>query len=441
MDRRGTIWQRVDPSVLTQSPSPASPPLTDQEKRRKARRTRRTVLILDLIGSLAWLYVILKVFVFDVDRAILIRVAPDALELLDYRFFFFLGVVALVVVLFKKYWLGILYVVLYPLVVLLWKIPRLIYRTRSWLVLFAVINVVSSFLKDFKFNFLTKALAVFCAFAILVFRQPVLMTLASLTLVGLLLVSYYRNVGASFAPSRFIDLQVGAIERFIEFEPVVSNIYIAEDLKAPSIERFDEPQLRRFASNLGTGMLTVRGIYFWAYQLERYRQSPAVSFFSLLSYTWLFVITLLTVWFVNLSLLKLDPSLFEFTDYPSNITVLYYSLTSLVLNSIPALEPVGDLAILVKISAGIIGVLLLITFLANVFFSSRRQRQEEALEDAVREVKQRAQTLEERLGEEYEVTPEEATEWLEKIGFGFIKMMTFLSSRIPDDFLKPPRTP
>lgn len=310
---------------------------------------RVAFLLLDILGVLIWTYVFLKLFVFDVDRALLEWLAPDLLPVLNYRFFLFLGVMAVLVLLARKYWLALLYVFFFPLVVLFWKIPRLIYRTKSWLFAFASINVVASFIKDFKFNFLTKTLAVFAMLGILLSSRPGILVPASLLLLCLLFVSYYRNVRASFLPSRFIDLQVTAIEKVIEWEPVTTNIYIAEDLKQPSIQRFDEDQLRRFASSLSAGLLTVRGIYFWAYQLERYRQSPAVSFFSFLSYAWLFIITVVTAWLVNLSLLKLDPGLFQFSDYPSNITVLYYSLSSLYLSGIPAMEPVGDPAIGFKI--------------------------------------------------------------------------------------------
>ena len=38
----------------------------------------------------------------------------------------------------RQYWFILAYVVFFPLVVLFWKIPRLIYRTRSWLFLFVV---------------------------------------------------------------------------------------------------------------------------------------------------------------------------------------------------------------------------------------------------------------------------------------------------------------
>lgn len=246
--------------------------------------------------------------------------------------------------------------------------------------------------------------------------------------------SYWRNIHASFTSSRFIDLQVTAIEKVLDSKPVTQNIYIADDLKSPSVVKFDADQLNRFAGNLSAGILVVKGIHFWAYQLDRYRESPAVSFFSFLSYAWLFFITVITMWLVNLALLKVDPSLFRFEEYPSNITVLYYALSSLYLNGIPAMEPVGDLAIGLKILAGVIGVLLLATFAANLAFGSRQARQKEALSRTVAELRERGRRLESRLGAEYEITVDEAIEWLIKFRSGMVRLIQFLTSRIPGDF-------
>jgi hypothetical protein len=319
-ERRRTIWQKVDLSVLAKDSTKKAPPDTDEEKRRKARRRRRWIVILDVIGALVWLYVFLKLFVFDVDRAIIEQIAPNALEVLNYRFFFLLAVVALVVLIARRYWVGLLYIVFFPFIVLFWKIPRLIYRTKSWLALLAVINVIASFVKDFKFNFVTKSLAVFCILGVLTSDRVIVLVPASVTLFALLLIAFYRNIRASFSPSQFIDLQVTFLEKVSEADGFANLVDVAQDLKQPSIKKFDEAQLRRFAGNLQNGMLAVRGVYFWAYQLERYRQSPAVSFFSFGTYAWLFVITVVTVWMFNLSMLELDPALFQFSDYLSSRT-------------------------------------------------------------------------------------------------------------------------
>jgi hypothetical protein len=432
-----SIWQKVDLSVLAKQPVPDSAIESEQEKRRHARRTRRLFLLLDITGSLVWVYVFLKLFVFDVDRALMEHLAPNAIAILNYRFFFLLAIIACVVLFAKKYWLPLSYILFFPLVILLWKVPRLVYKTRSWLVLFAVINVIASFVEDFKFNFLAKTVAIFCILGILLSHSAIILIPASLALLAVLLSSYYRVIRSSFVASRFIDMQEKAITRMSEWEPVTSQMRIADDLRQPGVVKFDEEQLRRFAGSLSLGLLFVRAIYFWAYQLERYRQSPVVSFFSFMSYAWLLAISALTVWMLNLSLLKLDPAAFDFSRYPSNMQVLYYSVSGFVLNSVRAIEPVGDAAIALKIATGFFGILLLATFAANLLFSSRQQRQEAALSRAVEDLKQRAKTVEERIGIEYEVSAEDALLWLQKVGTGFVRWISLISSRIPDDFLGP----
>lgn len=77
--------------------------------------------------------------------------------------------------------------------------------------------------------------------------------------------------------------------------------------------------------------------------------------------------------------------------------------------------------------------------MANLVLGSRQVRQQEALGRAVEEVKKRAAGLETKLRDEYEVSADEAVAWLANVGVGFLRFITFLSERIPPDFLRSSR--
>jgi hypothetical protein len=210
---------------------------------------------------------------------------------------------------------------------------------------------------------------------------------------------------------------------------------VDEDLKRPEIQRFNEVQLNNFVGKVSTGLLIHRSLYFWAYQLDRYRDSPAPSFFSSLAYVWLFVISVITFWMANIALLKIDPSGFSFMEYPSNLQVLLYTLRGFTLGGLESLEPVGDWQVAMSIGAGVTGVLLLTTLVANIVFTTRVRRQSEAIRDLVGEMKERARAFEKRLSVDYEIPIADAFARLQELGRGLVSWIAYLSAKIPPDFV------
>jgi hypothetical protein len=433
-----TLWDKVDVVVWREGGEASAPSKEPaQDKKDSSRRLRRHLRILDILGVAFWLYVVLKLFVYDVDRQLLSAVGVEGLA--NYRLFFFLAVLVMIVVLTKRKVVALLYlgyVLFFPIVVLLWKVPRLIYRTRSWLVALAAVNVVTAVFRDFKFNVVTKSLALLALLCIFVADTAFILVPASITLVVLLLITLYRSISAALSGSRFIDLQKSALKKLEGATFVEQFVQVPENLRNDEIEKFDKEQMDEFIGKLSNGLLAVRVTYFWAYQLERYRQSQAPTFFAFLTYVWLFFISVVTVWALNLALLQIDAEQFNFAIYPSNLQVLYYSFVSFALNGIPAMEPVGDVAIAIKIMAGVMGLLLFGALLTNLFLVARK-RHDEDLATTIEGVKGRARVMEAEFGQEFEIPPEDAVEWLREIGSGAIRLLAFFTSRIPTDFLDP----
>ncbi|MCU1440952.1 MAG: hypothetical protein JWP85_1949 [Rhodoglobus sp.] len=85
------------------------------------KRLKRTLRVLDVLAALAWFFVITKVCIADIDRLFFSWVAPQAMWLLDLRVFAVLGLASLLLLLFKRWKLGVglAYVSFFPLVVTL----------------------------------------------------------------------------------------------------------------------------------------------------------------------------------------------------------------------------------------------------------------------------------------------------------------------------------
>lgn len=107
----------------------------------------------ELFAILFWLYVPVKVFLFDIDRMVLEGLFPDYLWLINYRFLIILFTLALILtfVKTKNFLTWLLYALFYPLIVITKLLIRFRKNWRVWLVFFpGAVN----FFRDFRLRFI-----------------------------------------------------------------------------------------------------------------------------------------------------------------------------------------------------------------------------------------------------------------------------------------------
>ncbi len=409
------IWDKVDAALAEKLANTGTGKAEEPQVERK-----RNFFLANILGYVIWTYVVVKLLIFDIDQYAFETFLPNYLYLLQYKFFVFLGIFTVVVILFPKYRLHLLYIAAFPLILVVWKIPRAIYRTRSWLVLLAVLNALASFASDFRLNLALKTLAIFAVLSIVVAQRDWLLILSALVLAGYLIIAYYRAVKFSLIPSRFLTLQQSFVKRLSDSDLLRNFIEVKSEFRSAQVQKLDQTQLATFTSNLSCALLASWFIYYWAYQLDSYRKSGATYLFGTLAYIWLFVQTIFVFSFVNLAFFKIDPSSFSYSSEPSFLVFVYYSLSALFVNGINALEPVGDWALVVKIAAGLTGPLLLATFLLNFVMTARQSRQDSGLRTIISDMKAQGAEFERRIQAEYEVSVEEALIRLQRLGGGFM---------------------
>ncbi len=344
-------------------------------------------------------------------------------------------ILSVAAVAFRRHWTSIIYVSLYPAVLLFWKIPHLIYRTRSWIVFLGAFNLAASFFRDFKFNIVSKTLATIAALVALLSTSGPTTTAALIVLHGILAWITFRTVKFSLTPSRFLLLQRKFIDRTSEGAIINQITSIKPELQDEGVEKFDRGQFTTFHTTLSVAVLWHKGIYFWAYQLERYRQSATLHVFGLASYLWLFLQTVFVFSLTNYALLRIIPSSFNFEEKPTYVKIFWYSLSSLFVNGIDGLSPRSDLAIGITIFAGFAGPFILAVLVLHFIQSVRQARQDADIRAAVGAMKDVAHRLDDRLRVEYGVGADEAFVRLQSYGRNLISgVIEFVALRIPSEF-------
>jgi hypothetical protein len=401
------------------------------------QRWKRIRPVLDIAGTLFWLYVILKVFVIDVDRKFLEWVAPGADWLVDYRVFFFLGLIAVVLIVARTR--GALvagaYIAGFPLVVLFVKVPKLLIKTRSWVTFFAVANVISSFFSSLRYAVVAGTVFAFSALFILATDSSATLIPPVIGLLCVLAVSFVRTFRFSAKVSRFLQVQESTIDRAVKSDGIGGLTKVSDELRSAEIQVFNAEQQQKFVQALSSSVLMHRLLYFWAYELEKYRQSPVSLAFNMFGYVWLFLQTVATLTLINYAIYKIDPHAYSYVDPPSVLTFARYVLASFGGGEIQAVQAQSNLASVLSIGSTLIGIIFLVGLGITLFITIRQGRQDDAVRSTITRIKEQGTYLEKRLESEYELSSvEEAVRRLRELRSALLGIITYISSRIPTDF-------
>jgi hypothetical protein len=154
------------------------------------------------IAIFFWLYAITNIFIYNIDW-FLENTFPVIGWVVKFKFPFILGIIALVWIFTKstQILLWFLYIVLYPVLIILWKIPRFIWKQRSWNLTFAYVNALLSSSKSLKGSFITLALIIVDIFLVFQSSSPSFLWMAVSISMIIIIGSFIHRFILIFKPS------------------------------------------------------------------------------------------------------------------------------------------------------------------------------------------------------------------------------------------------
>jgi len=176
-----------------------SPAAIDSAKRR--RRVTREVL-----AAVFWIYVLLKLAVFDIDIYIFQRFFPRLLWLVEAKVFVVIGLVAVAWVVLgrREFPRTIAYVLAYPFVILFWKLPKIAFR--RWPLFIAFAPGIYRAATTFRTTYELYAMAIISCLAIEIGSNRVMMLVAMVAMSGFLVAHLYRSFRKAYSSSVFNTL-------------------------------------------------------------------------------------------------------------------------------------------------------------------------------------------------------------------------------------------
>ena len=430
VEQKPSLWDKVDYSLVV-VPVVAEPTADAQKKADEQKRAwRRLRPVLDALGTLFWVYVFVKVFVFDVDAVVLGGLAR-------YRFFIFVAVAMWLVLTIRKTWpilATFAYILCFPLVVIFWKVPKLLYKTKSPIAFMTAANAVTSVFADLKRAVIVGGVIAFSALVVVTSYNGYLLTAAALALAVVLVMALYRTIQASVVPNRFLQVQQKAIRRALDAKFMRTLLAPTVEFRDVEVEKFTQGQQAALIQDLGNSVLSHRLLNFWAYQLERYRRSPASVLLNGLAYLWLLFRTVMGLTLMNVALYHADAHAYVHKSAPTFLEFVRYVIAGLYGSEIQAMQPKSQLANALAVATFAVGVVVLGSAILSSFLSFRASRDDSEIQSVIGEIKREGETLDQQVRENFDVSVPEAIQRLDELKFGLMSLITALSTRIPKEF-------
>jgi hypothetical protein len=404
--------------------------LTASPKKQAGAISRVNQIAREILAIVFWLYALMKVFVFDIDLFVFDKVLPEYAAFLKFKFLILIGVVAVAWLITKNKDLLIwfFYITFYPLILLFWKIPRAIFRQRSWSFAFAVTNAVISFFKSIKYNFIAGTSFLIAATIIIATSNANVLWASIAVIFVIVAMTYVNRFRAVFKPSSVF----GLYRKFFSGMRKVGKqqFSLDDDMRVLSKEQFSEKQLEKYATNLQTSVLFNRFCLFTARKLQDYQKSRLNIVSDIILLLILFVFTVISFALMNYGIHKIDAATFNTLMKPDFFSFLYYSFYHLSFSSIPQIVPATSISQGLSMVESLFS-LLLVSILGSLFLSVKNQKYIDELSVAIGDIEAEGESMETFIKHEYKMNSvEDALTELEKLKSGMLKLIYFLSQKM-----------
>lgn len=379
--------------------------------------------IREICAVFFWVYALAKVFVFDIDVFVINKFLPEYAQLLEFKFFIIIGLIAILWLVMKNKHVLIwcLYIGFYPLVITFWKIPFFVYKQESWIFAFALINAIISFFKSIKYNFITAAVFLISLVGTLTLSNTKLLWLSIFSVLTVLAITYIYRFILVFKPSRIFQMHIKIFTGIRKY--AAPSFSLDEDMRNLPVAQFDEKQLEKWTVKLQTCLVFNRVCLFVSKKLRDYQNSGLNIVSNVMTVLLLVIFTVVAFAGINYGLYKVDSQLFSLSAAPAFFTFFYYSFNNLLFNSIKEIAPIAPASQIISMTESYIALFLVLIFV-SLLLSVKSQRHANELDKAIEEIEREGKSMETLIRDEYRLTSiKDAIEEQERLKGGLAKIL------------------
>lgn len=337
-----------------------------------------------------WLLILMKVFVYDIDLLLVSRV-PWLQRFYPYKFFLIVAAIAVLwLILGGKYARKvILYIAVYPFVLLLWRIPKLLFKNWATLLIFA--PAIESIVFTLKWRYVLGSFAMLAALGISLFMNSFALTFCMFVLGLYLLLHYILRFRVAYRPESI----------FANIAPVVGTMWEQSiktfkdtELADRSGGKLESPEFRKkHIQNLKT--LYIHNL-FWTYvatKLQEAVSSRRTDLYFVVALVYTFLLTVAVFGFEYWALFKIDSSSFRTKGAPSPWAFFLFSFNAILHTNFATVEPTTTLA-LAFTNVELIASLIIFLFFVFILLTSHRERYRQDVNNVVEQLSRSAGKIE-----------------------------------------------
>lgn len=399
---------------------------TSLEPQVALKRKLRIVLgITDVVATVFWSYLVVHVFIFDVDILIRNLSIPYLDTAFQYKWLVLAGFFALVFAVTRNIWsLSIAgYVALFPLVVVCWKIPRLLWKTKSPLITLAFLNAIFSFFRSIRYNLASVAALIFFSGIVFVSNSYYFVVGAIFGLLSILVIIYLNRLRIVLRPSVLYEVHARAISFFSNSFQKTYKLDVK--LQPFALARVPKELKSEILGNLQFLMIINRGAYFLSAKLREFHRSNVRVLFYLFNLLILIFTTAYIFAVANFGLWRVSPDSFQVSD-ARFFSFVYYSFSSVFGRGVIEIIPLGDFPKFLAILQ-IIFSFFVLAIIVTLVFSLQSKRDEEGIETAIEKIRSEGEAMDLFISSEYKMTGDQVVEELEKAKVILIRLIYYFT--------------
>lgn len=356
----------------------------------------------EIVAVVVWAGFFIKTLVFDFDLFLVDRFAPKYAWLMWFKVVPLLIFAAALLTFAKKSWwkTWVMYVAFYPFVLLLARLPILLFK--NWPIAIAFAPAIYGYFSTFRLNFLFFAVTVISCFAIALSSNAYIIAIAIFLLFAYLGRRYFREFRRAYLPSSvFADLTQGVVLFRVAVVDKVLQSGLVELQKIPE----GTPEFEKARqSKLQTVYVLLAGLRVVAYKFRRLAGSRHLDIYLLTCVFANVLVTAVVFAFQYWGLQKVNAANFS----PPDLTYwdfLGFSFSTLTTSGISQVRPVGVHA---SIFAHVESMCswLIIGLLLSILLDATRERLRADLDKMVDNLDQFGSAIALHLESGYQITEE-----------------------------------
>ncbi|MCH7828057.1 MAG: hypothetical protein IIC75_08830 [Bacteroidetes bacterium] len=398
----------------------------------KKKDSLTIVILREIIACVIWLYLFIKIFVYDIDLYFLNLVAPELIKILNYKFFIYIGLIALTWLILgnKRFSKLVAVIVFFPVIFLFWRIPKLFWKSKSWIGVFASIGILFTFFSSLKLNFMIFALVSISILLITISSNSTLLFISMLGLFIYLIHHYIKKFIYAFKPSHIFTIQSDAINNF--WETIKKNFKLSDDIKGLEVDNLNDAQQDKFCTNLQFVIIINRILYFVTEKLKKFQKSGLNVVYYFISIFFTIFTTIFIFALQNFALYKIDPASFSSAPKGNFFFFIYYSFNTLFTNSINDFYPISDYSRLLN-SFEIFLAFVILAILLFLVTTIVRDKHNEEISTAIVSINNKGKEMENVIYEDYKMDISQAIKFVESVQGNMIRIIYYFSKNIDDD--------